>query len=174
MTNNYPGERSRVLGALRAVDGRGVVRIEDRLDAGIEQVWSALTDPDRLSVWLGQIEGDLRLGGEIRARFYASGWEGSGRVDACVPQQRLRVATKDADETQETSIEITLTAEVDRTLVVWEEDGKPLELLAAYGAGIQIHVEDLVDHVAGRTRRDPGARFDELFLVYKKLPVAGA
>lgn len=32
-----------------------------------------------------KFEGDLRLGGEFRARFSASGWEGTGRVDVCEP-----------------------------------------------------------------------------------------
>ena len=34
-------------------------------------------DPLRLARWLGEVEGDLRLGGEYRARFFASGWEGT-------------------------------------------------------------------------------------------------
>ncbi len=31
-----------VLGSLHSVDGEGVVRMEDRLDAGIDDVWGAL------------------------------------------------------------------------------------------------------------------------------------
>ena len=38
----------------------------------------------------------------------------------------------------------------------------PLDLLAAYGAGMQIHVEDLAAHIAGRERCDADARWDEL------------
>ena len=56
--------------------------------------------------------------------------------------------------------------------MVWEERGKPLDLLAAYGAGIQLHVEDLADHVAGRERRDSKVRFGELLPAYQEL--AGA
>ena len=37
-----------VLGSLHSVDGEGVVRMEDRLDTGIDDLWGALTDPDRL------------------------------------------------------------------------------------------------------------------------------
>ena len=87
----------RILGSLRSADGEGVVRMEDRFDTGIDNVWSAITDPNRLARWLGEVEGDLRLGGEFRARFYASGWEGTGRVEACEPPHRLLVVTKDAD-----------------------------------------------------------------------------
>jgi len=65
------------------------VRMEDRVDARAADVWSALTDPDRLASWLGEVEGDLRLGGEFRARFFASGWEGTGRVEVCEAQRQL-------------------------------------------------------------------------------------
>lgn len=168
MTNNAPRDRG-VLGRLRSADGRGVVRVEDRLGTGIEDVWAALTDPRRLARWLGEVDGDLRLGGEFRARFYASGWEGTGHVEACEPPQRLLVLTKGPDEPEEGAIEVTLTADGDETIVVWEERGRPLNFLAAYGAGIQIHVEDLADHVAGRDRQDPKARFGELFPAYQEL-----
>jgi Activator of Hsp90 ATPase homolog 1-like protein len=63
--------------------------MEDRFDTEIDDLWSALTDPSRLARWLGEVEGDLRLGGEFRARFFASGWEGKGRVEACEPPERL-------------------------------------------------------------------------------------
>jgi uncharacterized protein YndB with AHSA1/START domain len=68
--------------------------MEDRFDTDIDDLWSALTDPARLGRWLGQVEGDLRLGGEFRARFFASGWEGTGRVEACEPPRRLLVRTR--------------------------------------------------------------------------------
>src|SRR5579863_5462066 len=76
MTSNASAG-NRLLGSLRSADGTGVVRMEDRLDTDIDDLWSALTDPRRLARWLGEVEGDLRLGGEFRARFFASGWEGT-------------------------------------------------------------------------------------------------
>jgi hypothetical protein len=39
----------------------------------------------------------------------------------------------------------------------------PVDLVAAYGAGVQVHVEDLAAYLAGRGRCDADARFDELF-----------
>jgi len=169
MTAKSPGDRH-ILGSLRSADGKGVVRMEDRLDARIDDVWSALTEPHRLARWLGDVGGDLRLGGEFRARFDASGWEGTGRVEACEKPRRLMVLTTNGEDGEQGPIEVTLTADGDRTMVVWEEGGKPLDLLAAYGAGIQIHVEDLADYVAGRERRrDSKSRFDELFPAYREL-----
>ena len=64
-------------------------------------------------------------------------------------------------------IEATLTADGGQTILVWEERGMPLDLLAAYGAGVQIHVEDLAAYLAGRDRVDVAARWDELQPAYQ-------
>ena len=135
MTSNAPGG-GRILGSLGSAERKGIVRMEDRFDSDIDDVWSALVDPRRLARWLGDIEGDLRLGGEFRARFFASGWEGTGRVEACEPPRHLLVLTKDPDVPYELVIEATLTADGDQTIVVWEERDMPLKLLSALG---QVH-----------------------------------
>jgi uncharacterized protein YndB with AHSA1/START domain len=160
---------TRLLGTLGTADGKGVVRAQDRLDATIDTVWSAITDPARLARWWGEVEGDLRLGGEYRERVYASGWEGTGRVQACDAPRRLLLVHREPDQPEEQSTEITLTADGDQTVVVWEERGMPVAYLAGYGAGIQIHVEDLAAYLAGRERCDPEARTAELFPAYEPL-----
>jgi uncharacterized protein YndB with AHSA1/START domain len=159
---------NRILGSLRSADGKGVVRMEDRFDTSIDDLWSALIDPRRLARWLGEVEGDLRLGGEYRFRFYASGSEGTGRVEVCEPPRRLLLA-HGLEPPDVKVIEVTLTADGDQTNLVVEERGLPLDLLAAYGAGIQIHVEDLAAYLAGRERCDANARWDELQPAYEVL-----
>ena len=160
---------ARLLGTLRTADGKGVVRAQDRFDADIETVWSALTDPARLASWWGEAEGDLRLGGEYRERVFASGWEGTGRVEACEAPRRLLLLHREPDQPDEQSIEITLTADGGQTTVVWEERGMPVAYLAGYGAGIQVHVEDLGAYLAGRQRCDASARMGQLFPAYEPL-----
>ena len=168
MTSNPPGS-GRILGSLRSADGKGVVSVQDRFDTDIDDLWSALTDPHRLARWLGEVEGDLRLGGEFRARFFASGWEGTGRVEACDPPRRLLLLTEQPGQPDEHVIEVTLAADGDHTLLAWEERGMPLDHLAAYGAGIQVHVEDLAAHIAGRERCDSDTRWGELLPAYQDL-----
>jgi uncharacterized protein YndB with AHSA1/START domain len=168
MTSNARGS-GRILGSLRSADGKGIARIEDRFDTDIDDLWPALTDPRRLARWMGEVEGDLRLGGEFRARFLASGWEGTGRVEACEPPRRLLLLTKQPGQTGEHVIEVTLAADGDQTILVWEERGMPLDHLAAYGAGIQVHVEDLAVHIAGRQRGGADARWGELLPAYQDL-----
>jgi uncharacterized protein YndB with AHSA1/START domain len=168
MTSNAR-ESGRILGTLRSADGKGVVRMEDRFDTNIDDLWSALTEPRRLARWLGEVEGDLRLGGEFRARFFASGWEGTGRVEACEAPRHLLVLTEQPGQPGEHVIEITLAADGDHTILVWEERGMPLDQIAAYGSGIQVHVEDLAAHIAGRERVDAEARWGELMPAYQDL-----
>ncbi len=44
-----------------------------------------------------------------------------------------------------------------------------LDVAAAYGAGVQIHVEDLAAHLSGRERGDAEARWAELESFYDDL-----
>jgi uncharacterized protein YndB with AHSA1/START domain len=170
MTSNAPAD-DRLLGHLRSADGTGIVRIEDRFDSDVGTVWSALTDPRRLVRWLGEVEGELRPGGEFRARYFASGWEGTVRVEVCEPPRRLLLLTTSPDE-PEGVIEVTLTADGGRAVLALEDRGLPLEQIAAYGAGDQIHVEDLAAHLAGRERCDPRTRWSELHPAYQQLAAA--
>jgi uncharacterized protein YndB with AHSA1/START domain len=177
MTSNArPG--TRILGSLRAEDGNGVVRIEDRYGTGIDDLWSALTDPGRLARWYGQVDGDLRPGGEFRLRIEADGWDGTGRVTACEPPRRLLVTTIETDESWregqgaqpfEEAIEATLTPDGDQTILVIEVRGLPLDKIAFYGAGWQIHAECLAAHLAGRERGNTEARWDDLVPPYQDL-----
>jgi uncharacterized protein YndB with AHSA1/START domain len=156
-----------VVGTLRAVDGSGVVRMEDRYDTDIDDLWSALTDPPRLARWIADIEGDLRVGGEFHASF-TSGWEGPGRVDVCEPPRHLRVTMAPGQGDDETVIEAELVSTGDQTRLVIEERGLPLDELATHGAGWHAHVEDLAAHLAGRQRVDWRTRWTELTPSYRE------
>jgi uncharacterized protein YndB with AHSA1/START domain len=159
----------RILGSLRTADGKGVVRVEDRFDTYIGDLWPAPTDPRRLARWLGEVEGDLRPAGEFRAHFFSSGWTGTGHVEACEPPRRLLLLTTQPGQPDEHAIEVTLATDGDHTILVWEERDMPPDQLAAYGAGIQVHVEDLAAHLAGRKRCDADARWGELLPAYQDL-----
>lgn len=171
MTSNMGG-RGRILGTLRSAGREGIVRMEDRFDAEIGDVWLALTDPVLLGRWYGSVEGELRLGGEFHAHLPGAG-DRTGRVNACEPPRRLGLTMRDPDpqpgQPDETLIEVTLTAVGDQTNLVVEERGMPVSLLAAYGVGVQIHVENLADHIAGRQSGNPEARWGELLPAYEPL-----
>ena len=150
MTGNArPG--TRLLGSLRSADSKGVVRVEDRYDTDIDDLWSALTDPGRLARWYGGVAGDLRPGGEFRLHVEPADIDATGRVDACEPPRRLLVTTRETDESYargkgaapyDETIEATLTADGSQTILVIEVRGMPLDKIAFYGAGWQIHAEN--------------------------------
>ena len=168
----------RILGSLRAADGKGVVRIEDRYDTDIDDLWSALTDPGRLQIWYGQVEGDLRPGGQFRLYNESDDWDGTGRVEACEPPRRLLVTTRETDESwrkgrgvppYDQTIEATLTTDGEQTILVVELRGMSLDAIAYYGAGWQIHAENLAAYLAGREHGDAEARWEALVPSYQDL-----
>jgi hypothetical protein len=67
------------------------------------------------------------------------------------------------------AIEATLTADGDQTILIIEVRGMPLDKIAFYGAGWQIHAENLAAHLAGRDRDDSEARWDKLVPPYQDL-----
>jgi uncharacterized protein YndB with AHSA1/START domain len=169
---------ARILGSLRSADGKGVVRIEDRYDTDIDDLWSALTDPGRLARWHGRVEGDLRPGGEFRLHVEDADSDATGHVEACEPPRRLLVTNRETDESYQRgqgvppydeAIEATLTADGEQTILVIEVRGMPLDAVAFYGAGWQIHAENLAAYLAGRERADTEARWGEIVPPYQDL-----
>lgn len=159
-----------VLGTMRRVDdSHGAVRVEDAYDTDINDLWSAITEPQRLARWIATVEGDLRVGGIVHARF-TSTWEGPGRIDVCEPPNHLLLTMEPGTE-DEAVIEAVLTAEGARTRLVIEERGLPLDVLYKHGAGWQAHIEDLARHLNGGESMWK-ARWEQLTPTYQALPVS--
>ena len=62
------------------------VTVSRRYPVGIAELWSAVTDGERISRWLMPISGDLRLGGHYQLEGNAG-----GTVEECVPHERIAV-----------------------------------------------------------------------------------
>lgn len=158
-----------IIGTMRGLDAsRGAVRVEDLYDTDIGDLWQACTTPDRLARWLGEVSGDLRVGGTIHASWTSS-WTGPGRVELCEPPRHLRL-TMEPGTDEETEVEAWLTQEGPQTRLVVEERGLPLDKLHFYGSGWQAHLEDLGRSLAGKESvwHD---RWTELTPVYQRLGV---
>ena len=67
------------------------------------------------------------------------------------------------------AIEATLTADGGQVILVIEVRGMPLDKIAFYGAGWQIHAENLAAYLAGRERGNTEARWGELVPPYQDL-----
>ena len=69
------------------------VTVSQSYPVGIDELWAAISDGDRISRWLMPISGDLRLGG----RYQLEGNAG-GTIEECVPRERIAVTWEYGDE----------------------------------------------------------------------------
>lgn len=113
-------------------EGRSVL-LRRGYDAAVEDVWSACTDPARLARWLGEVEGDLRVGGTFRLRGNAS-----GEILRC-EEPRLIKVTWMLGEGMPTELEVRLAPGDDGRTVLELEHASPAEivdeLVRTYGPG---------------------------------------
>ncbi|GGT85043.1 MULTISPECIES: SRPBCC family protein [Actinomadura] len=75
-------------------------------DTGVDDLWNAVTDPERISRWFLPVSGDLRLGG----RFQLEG-NASGTIERCDPPKGFAATWEYGGQT--TWIEVRLTPEAD-------------------------------------------------------------
>jgi uncharacterized protein YndB with AHSA1/START domain len=109
-------------------DGAGeLVRVLLRrsYDTPVEDVWDAVTDPDRMKRWFLPVSGDLRVGGNFQLEGNAG-----GQILACEPPRLLRVTFGDPNSI----VELRLTAQGDGDTVLELEHTVPIEI-AQSGAG---------------------------------------
>jgi uncharacterized protein YndB with AHSA1/START domain len=112
------------------------IELRRHYHAPVDDVWNAITDPERLGRWLKPVTGDLRLGGS----FELDGGE-HGDILACDPPGRLRVSWlfgPEADDWPGTSeVEVQLSpgpaGYTDFTLVHAAAVGEPM--FPTYGPG---------------------------------------
>jgi len=121
-------------GAHAAGDGRSI-RLRRTYKAPIDDVWDALTDPERIGRWFLPISGDYRLGGTYQFEGNAG-----GEIVACEKPHRLRVTwvygevSSPADVSE---VEVRLTAAGDEatTLELEHIAIVPDEFWTTYGPG---------------------------------------
>ncbi len=158
----------RILATMRALDEtRGAVRVEDVYNTDIEDLWEACTAPERLARWIAEVSGDLHQGGTAHA-VMTSTWTGPVKIEVCDAPRHL-LLTAEPGAAEESQIEAWLTAEGSQTRLVIEEPGLPMASLHFYGAGWQVHLEDLARslasdgpvHVGGWSEQSPAADWHE-------------
>ena len=124
----------RALGEMPVASGAGRSLLLRRVyDAAIEDVWDACTDAERLSRWLGPVEGDFRLGGSFQLKDNAG-----GEVLRCEQPQLLKV-TWVLGEGMATEVEVRLAVVGDERTSFELEHSSPAEivdeLVKTYGPG---------------------------------------
>ena len=146
-------------GRIAAGEGRAV-RLRRTYDAPIEDVWDAVTNPDRISRWFLPISGDVRLGGSYQLEGNAG-----GTVLACEPPRRFRVTWvygEPASDRDISEVEVRLTRagdarttlELEHSAIVpddrWDEYGP-----GAVGVGWDGALLGLTLHLEGGSVGDP-------------------
>ncbi|GAA3831646.1 SRPBCC family protein [Sphaerisporangium flaviroseum] len=106
--------------------GEGIgVLLRRGYNASIEDVWDAMTDPDRVKRWFYPISGDLRVGGTFQLEGNAG-----GEILRCEPPRLLKVTFGGPTSL----VELRLTPDGDGDTVLELEHTVPIEM-AGSGAG---------------------------------------
>jgi uncharacterized protein YndB with AHSA1/START domain len=137
-----------------APDGGDLLVVTVTRDYQAEQadVWEALTDRDRLRRWVGEVTGDLEVGGTFQLADHAG-----GTILGCEPPRRVRFTFGGEDSI----ITVTLSpAGADRTTLTLEH-AVPASLLGGNQVAIEIgrRWDDaamvLARHLAGEAVESP-------------------
>jgi uncharacterized protein YndB with AHSA1/START domain len=163
-----------IVGTLHSDGETGFVRISAHFETDIDNLWLALTEPQRLARWYGNFDGEFHVGGIFTAFIPSSGWDGQGRVEECDAPAHLSVTMWETAG-EEQGLTVDLVANDGHTNLVLEKRGISPDLCWAYGAGWQAHLEDLSTYLAGRENADLTAswnhRFDDLEPRYRQMTV---
>ncbi|WP_129339212.1 SRPBCC family protein [Cellulomonas endophytica] len=170
-----------LLGALTPDgDGRRSVRFERRYPTDPADLWSALTEPDRLARWLGVLTGDLRPGGRYHLGLGASEEDHArGAIRTCAPPHHLEVDWSYPGE-DESWVEVTLAAVPGGTALTLVHHRLVEDQAVGYGAGWHAYLDVLAAHGLGPAADGPGdgpdgweARFGALLPAYRTAATGG-
>lgn len=129
------------------------VQIERQFHAAIEDVWAAMTEPDRLERWIGRWEGDPTTG---RVTFLMTA-EGDDvepeelTITECSAPHRFSADTRVGEEMWHVRFELSQEGDV-TTLVFAQALGE--DPLGSVGPGWEYYVERLARTLAGEDAAD--------------------
>jgi uncharacterized protein YndB with AHSA1/START domain len=145
-----------------ATDGF-TLEFERVLATDIDDAWSAVTEPDRISRWMETYVGDLRLGGTWQVFGNSGNLYCTGTVAECTPPHGFVTSWNVVGE-EPTTLRVVLEAVADGTLLRLRHEGVRVE---RYGAGWQTYLEQLDDLLGAAPSsvtdpdRTPGMDWDE-------------
>jgi uncharacterized protein YndB with AHSA1/START domain len=136
------------LGALRADGDRRALRFERRFAVPAEELWDALTSPERLAGWLAPGSVGSGAGTDIRLDFGEGGIV-TGRVVRWEPPSVLEYEWHFDGET-ESVVRFELFPAGEGTLLVLDHRALAAGHAAGYGAGWHAHLASLSDWLENR------------------------
>jgi uncharacterized protein YndB with AHSA1/START domain len=142
-------------GTIELKDGRHVLVQTRQFRAPIEDVWAAVTDPERLARWIGTWTGDP-TSGSVLFRMLFEGEEHPGEtmeIRVCEPPHRLHLTSHFGDVVW--LLELDLAHADGVTTLTFSQPGITQEQVGDVGPGWDYYLDRLVDVETGA---DPSQR----------------
>lgn len=142
-------------GRIEHREGQHVLVQTREFRAPMEDVWAAVTEPERLARWIGSWQGDPESG-EVEFRMLFEG-EDPGpelmEIRVCEPPRRLHLTSRAGDQVW--LLELDLTHDDGLTTLTFSQPGVTKEQAADVGPGWEYYLDRLVDAERGV---DPAGR----------------
>jgi uncharacterized protein YndB with AHSA1/START domain len=164
------------LGLYRSDSERRSIRFEREYDAKVEEVWAAVTEPDRLRGWLavGGAVLEPRVGGRFEVRMTPGEDETAwGSVLAFEPPRLLEVEWHYEGE-DESVLRIELAPRGSRTLLVLDHRLLQSSQAVGYGAGWHAYLDALEDLLGGMSPGSWDERFQARLDAYRQAAATAA
>jgi uncharacterized protein YndB with AHSA1/START domain len=142
-------------GTIEQRDGTAVLVQTRTFAAPIEDVWAAVTEPERLARWIGTWTGDP-ASGSVDFRMLFEGEDPAGEameIRVCEPPTRLHLTSRVGEEVWLLELELTHADGV--TILTFSQPGVTQEQVGAVGPGWDYYLDRLVDVETGG---DPAQR----------------
>ena len=137
------------LGTITQRDGRHVLVQTREFRAPIEDVWAAVTEPERLARWIGTWTGDP-ADGTVQFRMLFEGEEHEGEsmeIRVCEPPHRLHLTSRVGEEVW--LLELDLSHADGVTTLTFSQPGVTQEQAGGVGPGWDYYLDRLVDAETG-------------------------
>ena len=141
-------------GRIERDDGRLTLFLDRTFDAPIEDVWAAITEPDRLARWIGTWTGDPSTGMVLFAMTY-EGQEPPGdemEIRECSPPRRLAVTSQVGEQRWHLDVDLSEAGGV--TTLSFSQPDLDHDDSLSVGPGWEFYLDRLV---AAQTGGDPAS-----------------
>lgn len=116
--------------------------------ASVDDVWAAITEPERLGRWFGTWTGDPATG-QVRVRwdFEEEMADETYAIDACEAPHHLRLHNVNEDPSQVWTLDLRLREEAGRTVLDFAQVLNPQLPVTDVGPGWEYYLDRLADSI---------------------------
>jgi uncharacterized protein YndB with AHSA1/START domain len=146
---------SKPTGKIERRNGQHVLVLTRQFRAPVEDVWAAVTEPDRLARWIGTWEGDASSGNvRFRMLFEGDAPAETMSIRVCEPPHRLHVTSQVGAQTWLLELDLAHAAGV--TTLTFTQPGVTAGQASDVGPGWDYYLDRLMDveHGVDPARRD--------------------